>query len=147
MMGTAPTVAAVNRAANRWHRHVTTGAPEPDVDFSLAPTSFVMRRCTQDAGVDGHEFRRGDVVYLFLGEASGCPLHRLNSLPFGAGRHTCSGQPLSRRMLELAHAAFREARGDWGRVRASGVVPGRSSAFVKFEADPDESSLSRPLSA
>ncbi|MBN8246870.1 MAG: hypothetical protein J0L84_05435 [Verrucomicrobia bacterium] len=137
MMGTAPTVAAVNWAANRWLRHATLGAspgaPEPEVDFSLAPTSFVMRRCTQDTVVESHPFRRGDVVYLFLGEASGCPLHRLNSLPFGAGRHTCSGQPLSRRMLELAHAGFRGARGDWSRVQASGVVPGRSSAFVKFE--------------
>lgn len=36
-------------------------------------------------------------------------------------------------MLELAHAGFRGARRDWSRVRASGVVPGRSSAFVKFE--------------
>ena len=138
MMGTAPTVAAVNWAANRWLRHVTSatapGSPPPEVDFSLAPTSFVMRRCTEDTVVDSHSFKRGDVVYLFLGEASGCPLHRLNSLPFGAGRHTCSGQPLSRRMLELAHAAFREARGDWSRMTASGVVPGRSSAFVKFEA-------------
>ena len=138
MMGTAPTVAAVNWAANRWLRHVTPGtAPgsaPPEVDFSLAPTSFVMRHCTEDTMVDSHPFKRGDLVYLFLGEASGCPLHRLNSLPFGAGRHTCSGQPLSRRMLELAHAAFRESHGDWSRMEVSGVVPGRSSAFVKFEA-------------
>ncbi|MBL9175271.1 MAG: hypothetical protein JNL10_17155 [Verrucomicrobiales bacterium] len=137
MMGTAPTVATVNWTANRWHRQVTSGtasgSPPPEVDFSLAPTSFVMRRCVEDTEVEGHSFEQGDVVYLFLGEASGCPLHRLNSLPFGAGRHTCSGQPLSRRMLELTHAAFGESRGDWNRAVASGVVPGRSSAFVKFE--------------
>lgn len=138
IMGTAPTVASVNSAANRWQRHLTSGvaagSPAPEVDFSLAPTSFVMRRCVENTTVEGHAFKPDDLLYLFLGEASGCPLHRLNSLPFGAGRHTCSGQPLSRRMLELAHAAFRDARGDWSRVHASGVVPGRSSAFLKFES-------------
>lgn len=141
MMGTAPTVAAVNGAANRWLRSVTSGTSPgshpPEVDFSLAPTSFVMRRCTEGTMVDSHQFKRGDVVYLFLGEASGCPLHRLNSLPFGAGRHTCSGQPLSRRMLELSLAAFRETRGDWSRAHASGVVPGRSSAFLRFQPTPN----------
>lgn len=140
MMGVIPTTTAINWSANRWVRYATAdpsaGQAEPAVDFSVTPTNLVMRHCVSDTVVDGHAFRRGDVVYLFLGEVSGCPLHRLTSLPFGAGRHACSGQSLSRRMMELAHDGFRNARGDWSRVRVAQAVAGRTSAFLRFSVDP-----------
>lgn len=59
------------------------------------PTRFSLRRLTEDIEVDGHEFHANDVVYVYLTEAGGCPIKKVQALPFGFGRHFCPGHKVS----------------------------------------------------
>jgi hypothetical protein len=59
------------------------------------PTRFSLRRLTEDIEIDGHEFHANDVVYVYLAEAGGCPIKKVQALPFGFGRHFCPGHKVS----------------------------------------------------
>lgn len=59
------------------------------------PTRFSLRRLTEDIEIDGHEFHANDVVYVYLTEARGCPIKKVQALPFGFGRHFCPGHKVS----------------------------------------------------
>lgn len=104
-----------------------------DVDaYSVVPTNFVMRECAQDDAIAGVAVRPGDVVYLFLATASGCPFHRRNSVPFGAGPHYCSGAKLTSVMLNVGRKAVAALGEGLASVRPSQVVQGKAHAFLVY---------------
>jgi cytochrome P450 len=100
--------------------------------YSVVPTNFVMRECEREDGIGDVMIRPGDVVYLFLATASGCPFSRQNSVPFGAGPHYCSGAKLTSVMLSVARKALAVLADRLGSVEPSRVVQGKAHAFLVF---------------
>jgi pimeloyl-ACP methyl ester carboxylesterase len=107
------------------------------VDFyNTVPTNFVIRRCLKPTQIQNYSLAKDDWVYVFLGSANGCPFSRLHSIPFGAGRHICSGTKLSADMLSLTHDALELAAPALKKsallCRRSPTVEGRASAFLTY---------------
>lgn len=145
IMGVSPLLAAVTKSINT----LLEGLCPPDdninnairacrtVDFyNTVPTNFVIRRCIEPVQIQYYSLAKDDLVYVFLGSANGCPLNRLHSIPFGAGRHICSGTKLSADMLSLTHDALELAAPVLKKsallCRRSPTVEGRASAFLTY---------------
>jgi cytochrome P450 len=103
--------------------------------YAIVPTNFVMRACVGADTLGGEAVEPGDVVYLFLGSASGCPFSRLTSLPFGAGSHYCSGAALTRVMMKSVRSVLGRMRADCSRVSPTPEVEGKASAFLVFATE------------
>lgn len=100
--------------------------------YSIVATNFVMRECVAETTVAGEKIAPGDILYLFLGSASGCPFSRLNAIPFGAGQHFCSGAKLTSTMLGIVRAALQRSIAMVGRIEPSDVEQGKASAFLTY---------------
>lgn len=113
---------------------------------NVVPTNFVMREALKDFSINYRAFNKkissldlfaNDVTYIFLGEGSGCPFSYLNSLPFGAGRHTCPGKGVSQRFLKIisneftSYASLNPGLSDKQIIPAS-ILRHRSSAFLSY---------------
>lgn len=128
--------AAINAAVTKFH----AGEPCDDalaalktIDaYTVVPTNFVMRECVVDDELGGEAIVHGDIVYVFLGTASGCPFSRQTALPFGAGVHVCSGAKLTSVMLATARGALADAGEGLRRVAPAEVIGGRAHAFLLF---------------
>lgn len=59
------------------------------------PTRFSLRRLTEDIQIEGYRFYVNDVIYVYLADAGGCPIKKVQALPFGFGRHFCPGHKVS----------------------------------------------------
>ena len=145
VMGVSPLVATATASLNALlevlaipgstHDEAVTASRK--VDFhATVPTNFVMRRCLTTTVVNGHELREGDLAYVFLGPVSGCPFSALTTLPFGSGRHVCSGRQLSLIMLASVHDALELAVSSLAELplvnRRTPVEAGRASAFLRY---------------
>jgi hypothetical protein len=145
IMGVSPLLAAVTKSINV----LLEGLCPPNdsithaiktcrsVDFyNTVPTNFVIRRCLKPVNIQDYSLAKDDLVYVFLGSANGCPLSRLQSIPFGAGRHICSGTRLSAEMLHLTHDALELAAPALKEsavvCRQSPIVQGRAAAFLTY---------------
>lgn len=104
--------------------------------YSIVSTNFVMRECVVENDVGGEKILPGDIVYLFLGSASGCPFSRLTAIPFGAGRHYCSGAKLTSTMLSIVRNALQSCTAAMVGVEPSPVEQGRASAFLTYGMPP-----------
>jgi hypothetical protein len=102
---------------------------------AIVPTNFVMRACVGPDTLGGEAVEPGDVVYLFLGSATGCPFSRLTSLPFGAGSHYCSGAALTQVMLKSVRSVLGRMRADCGRISSTPEVEGKAGAFLVFATE------------
>jgi cytochrome P450 len=98
--------------------------------YSIVATNFVMRECVAENVVGGETILPGDMLYLFLGSASGCPFTRQTAIPFGAGRHYCSGAKLTSVMINIAHKAVAAFGERLGRISPSAVIEGKAQAFL-----------------
>lgn len=138
IMGVSPMQGIFTVALNRCAEALQAGGPLDDalaalksVDaYSVVPTNFVMRLCVDEDAIGGNRILPGDIVYLFLGTASGCPFSRQNSVPFGAGAHYCSGAKITSVLLNLARQALAAAGESLRRVEPSEVVHGKAHAFL-----------------
>lgn len=99
---------------------------------SFLPTRFVLRRMNQPFQLHGFEFMAGDVVFIYLAEASGCPIRKVLSFPFGAGIHYCPGAELSRKIIRLSLLSVL-ASGLTKRTSVSPVQEGSINAFLRFQ--------------
>lgn len=102
--------------------------------YSVVPTNFVMRACIAETEIGGENISPGDIVYLFLGSATGCPFSRLTAIPFGAGRHYCSGAKLTSTMLSIVRNALPGCMAALRRVESSAVEQGKAAAFLMYSA-------------
>lgn len=102
--------------------------------YAIVPTNFVMRRCVAPDTISGERVEPGDVIYLFLGAATGCPFSRQTSVPFGAGQHYCSGAVLTQVMLNAVRTALADVRSDCRRLSPSAEIQGKAAAFLAFAA-------------
>lgn len=145
IMGVSPLLAAVTKSINTLleglcppNDNITKAIQAcKSVDFyNTVPTNFVIRRCLKSITVQNHSLAKDDLVYVFLGSANGCPLSRLQSIPFGAGRHICSGTRLSAEMLSLTHDALELAAPELKKsalnCEQSPTVKDRASAFLTY---------------
>ena len=103
--------------------------------YAIVPTNLTMRACVGADTLGGEAVKPGDVVYLFLGSASGCPFSRLTSLPFGAGSHYCSGAALTQLMLKTVRSVLGRMRVDCSRISSTAEVEGKASAFLVFATE------------
>lgn len=101
--------------------------------YAIVPTNFVMRVCVAADTLGMEVVRPGDIVYLFLGAATGCPFTRLTSLPFGAGQHYCSGAALTQVMINAVRSVLGRVEADWREIRPSTEVQGKAAAFLSFK--------------
>jgi cytochrome P450 len=95
-----------------------------------------MRTCAAADTIGSEAVRPGDVVYLFLGSATGCPFSRLTSVPFGAGRHFCSGAALTQLMTTAVQNGLSRIQADGSQITPSEEVQGKAAAFLRFAAGP-----------
>ena len=100
--------------------------------YAIVPTNFLMRACVAADSIGAEAVAPGDVIYLFLGSATGCPFSRLTSVPFGAGRHFCSGATLTQVMQAAVRVGLGRIEADWSRIESAAVVQGKAAAFVSF---------------
>ncbi len=145
VMGAAPLVAAVTASLNALLESLS--ATPGNIDQAVAacsrmtfqrivPTNFVMRRCLTTTTLAGHSLVEGDRLYVFLGAATGCPFSKISSLPFGAGRHSCSGLALALQMLAMAQRALAAEAQRIATapvlLHRSAVAQGGASAFLAY---------------
>jgi len=102
--------------------------------YAIVPTNFVMRTCVAADTIGDEAVEPGDAVYLFLGSASGCPFSRLTSVPFGAGRHYCSGAALTQAMVNVVRSGLGRTRVDLRRISPSRELQGKAAAFLAYES-------------
>jgi len=100
---------------------------------SIVPTNFVMRACVAADTIGMEPVKPGDIVYVFLGAGTGCPFTRLTSVPFGAGRHYCSGAGLSLVMMNAVRSVLGRIKADWSRITLSAAAQGKAAAFLSFK--------------
>lgn len=78
--------------------------PQYFIGFKMVPTFFVAREAIVDFNFESLRVSKGDKLYLYLYNSSGCPFSS-KTLPFGKGSHFCSGYKLSqllvRNLLEI----------------------------------------------
>lgn len=145
IMGVSPILGILTAALNakaraaRDGRSVAAAAALRDFDaYTVVPTNFVMRECVAADDLGGAQVLPGDVVYVFLASATGCPFSRRESLPFGAGTHQCSGAKLTSVMLSVARKALADCGDVLGRMQPSPVVHGKAHAFLIHRDEPVE---------
>ena len=152
VMGFSPLLATITSSLNQLLETLSSSDASVEsaiqacqrIDYNITvPTNFVMRECIDPVTIDGIELAPGDLVYVFLGTASGCPFSRLTAIPFGAGRHFCSGTKLSQMMLKLAQGAMADSAQSLRKLpvlpRPTPIETGRATAFLSFR-DPEPSS-------
>jgi cytochrome P450 len=133
-MGVRPLHAVTTQLIDAWLAGAAAGDPPEAIREQLAmidayavvPVNFVMRRCIEADTVAAEEVSPGDVVYCFLGSATGCPFTRQSAVPFGAGAHVCSGMQLS---IVMFHQVRRALLG-LGMPDGLQVVPSRPSRGI-----------------
>ena len=142
VMGVRPTIALFTVAINHFSRVLSAGRPLDEAlreldqvsSQSVVPTNFVMRKCIVDDDLRGLSVRAGDILYVFLGSASGCPFSARNSLPFGGGAHYCSGAKLTDAMFQILKGLLVGLGDELMGLECSRVRQGFASAFLAFEA-------------
>jgi cytochrome P450 len=140
VMGVSPLYAMFTAMANETITAVRSGEDPHEaarlargVDaYSIVATNFVMRECVAENVVGDEMILPGDMVYSFLGSASGCPFTRQTAIPFGAGRHYCSGAKLTSVMLNVAQKAMAAMGERLGSASPSAVVQGKAHAFLAY---------------
>jgi cytochrome P450 len=101
---------------------------------SVVPTNFIMRECVADDDVEGCSIRAGDILYIFLGSASGCPFASGDAVPFGGGVHYCSGAKLTGDMLRFLRVVLAQMADGLLQIEPSGVRHGSATAFLAFQS-------------
>lgn len=141
IMGVRPLHAQITACLNRCLRARCAGAPLDEalalaakVDaYSIVATNFVMRECVVPGAIADEAVAAGDIIYLFLGSASGCPFSRQTAVPFGAGAHYCSGAKLTSVMLWTLRAGLAAADPTaFDHVAAAPAEQGKASAFLTY---------------
>jgi len=143
LMGVSPLHALLTAVLNAYAAARRDGLSADDAvrctegvdSHSIVPTNFVMRTCVAADSIGPDRVKPGDVVYLFLGSATGCPFSKGTSLPFGAGRHYCSGAALTQVMTAVVRDGLRRLGADCGRITPSAEVRGKAAAFLAFAAE------------
>jgi hypothetical protein len=143
LMGVSPLQAILTSLINSYVVALRAGSAGSDAvkvatgwdSYAIVPTNFVMRECVAADMIGAEAVRPGDVVYLFLGSATGCPFSRLTSVPFGAGRHYCSGAALTQVMTAAVQNGLRRIRADDSKINPSEIAQGKAAAFLRFAAD------------
>ena len=140
-MGVRPLHAVTTQLIDAWLTNATAGDPSEALRERLAmvdayaavPVNFVMRRCIEADTIGAEDVSPGDVVYCFLGSATGCPFTRQSAVPFGAGTHVCSGAQLS---IMMVHQVRRAILGlgvhDGLQVSPSRPLRGIANAFLTY---------------
>lgn len=101
--------------------------------YAVVPVNFVMRRCIEAATIGAEDVSPGDVVYCFLGSATGCPFTRHSAVPFVAGTHVCSGMQLSIVMFhQVRRALLRLGVPDGLQIDPSLPSRGSANAFLRY---------------
>jgi cytochrome P450 len=139
-MGVSPLHALLTSLINVYAAALCDGAAAGEAvkrtaaldSYAVVPTNFVMRRCVAPDTISGERVDPGDIIYLFLGAATGCPFSRHTSVPFGAGQHYCSGAVLTQVMLNAVRTALKDVRSDCRRLSPSTEVQGKAAAFLTF---------------
>ena len=140
-MGVRPMHAVTTQLVDAWLAGTAAGDPPERLRerlamadaYSIVPVNFVMRRCLEADTIGAEEVSPGDVVYCFLGSATGCPFTRQTAVPFGAGAHVCSGAQLSIVMLhQVRRALLGLGGGDGPRIPPSQPVRGSANAFLTY---------------
>jgi hypothetical protein len=141
IMGVRPLHAQITASLNRCLQARRAGTPLDEalalaakVDaYSIVATNFVMRECVAPGTIADEPVAAGDVVYLFLGSATGCPFSRQTAVPFGAGAHYCSGAKLTSVMLWTVRAGLAAADPSvFDHVAAAPAEQGKASAFLTY---------------
>ena len=127
MMNTAIAAVRTGQDSQQALRHVR------GVDaYSIVATNFVMRECVAETTLNGEKIDPGDILYLFLGSARGCPFSRQTAIPFGAGQHYCSGAKLTSTMLGILRSALQGSIALVGNLEPSDVEQGKATAFLTY---------------
>jgi hypothetical protein len=142
VMGVRPTIALFTAAINHCSQALSVGQTLDQVllnldeinSHSVVPTNFVMRKCVAGDELGDTVIHPGDILYVFLGTASGCPFTGRHSLPFGGGAHYCSGAKLTVCMLQVLKRVLVELGAQLHSLECSPVRHGYASAFLAFEA-------------
>lgn len=100
--------------------------------YEIVPTNFVMRTCVVSDMLGEKLVQPGDIAYLFLGSATGCPFSRVTSVPFGAGLHLCSGAALTQVMTNAVRNGLIHTQVDGSRIMQSEEFQGKAAAFLGF---------------
>lgn len=141
IMGVSPLHALITASLNQCLRAREADSPLHEAlalaakvdSYAIVPTNFVMRECSRPDSIAGEQVASGDIVYLFLGSATGCPFSRQSAVPFGAGAHYCSGAKLTSVMLLAVRAGL--AAADSASLDAVAVArpeQGKASAFLMY---------------
>jgi len=141
IMGVSPLHALITASLNRFVQARCSGIPLDEAlalaaktdSYSIVPTNFVMRESMAPDTITGEPVAVGDVVYLFLGSATGCPFSRQTAVPFGAGAHYCSGAKLTSVMLWAVRAGLATAKAPaLNRISLAPAEQGKASAFLMY---------------
>lgn len=141
IMGVSPLHALITASLNQCLRARESGRPLDEAlalaakvdSYTIVPTNFVMRECSQPDSIAEEHIAIGDIVYLFLGSATGCPFSRQSAVPFGGGAHYCSGAKLTSLMMWAVRAGL--AAADPAALDAVAVArpeEGKASAFLMY---------------
>lgn len=72
-----------------------------DFSFSnVTPINFLVRIAKKDITIEDINFSEGNIVYVFLGKLSKCPFNKNSSMPFGIGKHQCTGKQTAKVILD-----------------------------------------------
>jgi hypothetical protein len=140
LMGVSPLHAILTAMLNAYAVGLQAGLAGGDAaqaavgwdSHAIVPTNFVMRVCVETDALGPEVVQPGDVVYLFLGSATGCPFSRRTSVPFGAGRHYCSGAALTQVMTAAVRDGLGRFHANGCRITPSEEVQGKAAAFLVF---------------
>jgi cytochrome P450 len=141
IMGVSPLHALITASLNQCLQARESGSPLAEAlalaakvdSYAIVPTNFVMRECCRPDSIDGEAVAVGDIVYLFLGSATGCPFSRQSAVPFGAGAHYCSGAKLTSVMMWAVRAGLAAADpAALNDVAIARPEQGKASAFLMF---------------
>jgi len=141
IMGVRPLHAVTTQLIDAWLAGTAAGEPPEAIRerlatvdaYAVVPVNFVMRRCVEADTIGAEDVSPGDVVYCFLGSATGCPFTRQSAVPFGAGTHVCSGTQLS---IVMFHQVRRALQGlgvpDGLQIAPSPPSRGVANAFLTY---------------
>jgi len=133
----------ITASLNQYVQSLTGGVPHAEAllsvakadSYTIVPTNFVMRECIAPDMIGDEHVAVGDIVYLFLGSATGCPFSRQSAVPFGAGAHYCSGAKLTSMMLWAVRPGLTAADPlVLERAVSSPAEQGKASAFLMYPA-------------
>jgi hypothetical protein len=142
VMGVSPLHALLTALLNAYAAGLEAGMERADAvkaatgwnSYAIVPTNFVMRTCIATDVLGQDVVQPGDIVYLFLGSATGCPFSRLTSVPFGAGLHHCSGAALTQVMTTAVRNGLIRIDPHGCPITPSEEVKGKAAAFLGFGA-------------